>query len=57
MAVSKFKPKGKKQADDEASEKEADDETAEGEDSGDQTPEETREQAFRNMINRKRGKK
>ena len=57
MATSKAKPKGKKQATDDEDEEDQEDETAEGEDSGDETPEQRREQAFRNMIAKRRGKK
>jgi hypothetical protein len=56
MATSKVKPKAKK-TDDEDSEDKPDDETAEGEDSGDETPEQRREQAFRNMIAKRKGGK
>jgi hypothetical protein len=47
----------KPKTDEEDSEDKPDDETAEGEDSGDETPAQRREQAFRDMINKKRGKK
>ena len=48
----------KQQADDEEDKADqGDDETAEGEDSGDQTDAQKREQAFRDMIAKKRGKK
>lgn len=58
MATAKAKPKSKQQADDEEDQKDqGDDETAEGEDSGDQTDAQKREQAFRDMIAKKRGKK
>jgi len=47
----------KQQAQDQEDKKDnADDETAEGEDTGDETPEQRREQAFRDMIARRRGK-
>ena len=58
MATSKAKPKTKQKADDEEDQKDnSDDETAEGEDSGDETPAQKREQAFRDMIAKRKGKK